>query len=104
MLIFLISYRKSDEAADQAAFNFLVNSVFKEKTFHGTLKNGWSCQCEIMIDPLEIRNTVDKIDDLPSIRDGYVYNEKDLPAVIVHQYNRIPNLLRKINERYENTI
>jgi hypothetical protein len=104
MLIFLIAHSKSNEAADQAALNLLVNSVFKEKTFYGTLRNGWSCQCEIMMDPHGLRSMKDKIDDSPVIRNGCVYNNENIQPVLVHQYNRISNLLPLINQRYANIV
>lgn len=89
---------------DQAAYNILLTQEpFRSATKFLQHNDGWAAQLGTTADP-------NKFDvyrkhlygGIPIIENGVVYTEADVPFIVVHQYNRVPDLNRIVNERYKN--
>lgn len=93
-------------APDQSAFNFLIQTAYKNETFYASFEDGWCCQCGTTLDPLKMNvepfNFSQFILELPpKIDNFFVKNNKNEKFYLVHQYNRIPELNDFYNKKYQ---
>lgn len=86
---------------DQAAFNILVNGLISELTLKLNMDSTWSCQCGTAVDPEKqyLRDSGAYTDVIPDMVNGLIcFN--DVPYVMVHQYDRVPDWKPIIDRRY----
>lgn len=87
---------------DQAALNVLLTTYnYSTRTKFTNAKDAWAAQLGTVADPRKIdmyRHHL--VDEEPTIKDGTVCNKDGVPYCIVHQYDRVPNLLPIINQKY----
>lgn len=87
--------------SDQSAYNVLLQEGLLNRRFVSTThRNNWACQCGTMLDPEKAHYKPVLMDPIPVIRDGRVYNHDNEPFVIVHQWDRVPELKSDIERRY----
>jgi hypothetical protein len=78
---------------DQAAFNVLVHLGLLNKNVQiAEQSDAWACQCGVLMaeDRKHLRPYV--IGTIPTFSDGKVRNFSGMPFVMVHQYDRVPEL------------
>ena len=65
-------------------------------------EDGWCTHLGTVLAPKVIEKYKSKlVEPMPSINDeGIVVNRNNVPFVIVHQYDRVPELRKQINKRY----
>lgn len=87
---------------DQAAYNVLLTMNQYQKTTKFTdAKDAWAAQLGTTADPNKINQYRPHLTDLePIIQNGEVFNNEGRKYCIVHQYDRVPNLLPLINSKY----
>jgi hypothetical protein len=83
---------------DQTGFNFLINTSYAESTLKLGPSSSWGCQSGVMLNPQFKDLQVESTDPI-NVRDGVVYYG-DTPFVILHQYDRVPDLIDVVNELY----
>jgi len=83
---------------DQTGFNLLIATAYSNYTANLGPSSHWGCQCGTMLNPQFAQLQVESIDGIHE-KDSIVYNG-DTPFVILHQYDRVPDLVEKINEKY----
>ncbi len=93
-------------APDQAAFNLLIQTSFKNEVFYATFADGWCCQCGTTLDPKKMNVSPYNfhkyiVEQQPLFADGLVKNCLNKEFYLVHQYNRVPDLLKFYNNLYE---
>lgn len=113
--IFHLSVNRPIPIVDQAVFNFIVNTPpFKSDTLFTTNEDSWAIQLGTTIGAVEAGkgdlgkifiDTPDKYTEIyedkqPIIDDGVVLTPDNKRYVIVHQYDRIPELKTKIESMY----
>jgi len=85
---------------DQSAFNILVDmSLFN--VYRIDHDSNWACQCGVMLDPEKVelfRNHWEC--PQPNIKDGIAYTSKGDKYVLLHQWDRVPELKASVEERY----
>ena len=87
---------------DQVVFNMLINTQpYKDVTNTFTMSSGWTLQAGTMNDPTKVEQFKDKWLELPP----YFYDGKFLTAAgnefcIVHQYDRVPEWKKFVQEKY----
>ena len=88
---------------DQAALNVITNMFpWNEVVLKSDHKQGWACQCGTVADPNKINDFRPLIVDCEPFWDGeYAYTPDGRKYVIVHQYNRVPEWKKIIEERYD---
>ena len=91
------------EESDQPALNILINlEHIKPLVKFAKQEDGWCTQLGAVMDP----KTIDKyklslLEPTPKINNnGMVVNGNNVPFVLVHQYDRIPELSEIIDKRY----
>lgn len=87
---------------DQAAYNVLLTMNQYEKITRFTdAKDAWAAQLGTVADPSKINQYRPHLTDFePIIQNGEVFNNEGRKYCIVHQYDRVPNLLPLINSKY----
>jgi hypothetical protein len=101
-MIFQMSLGRPDWVADQAVYNVMVNmEPYKSVMIRSTLEDGWACN-------LHVTNKPDQMEEFgpylleprPTIKDGKVYNQHDEEFYIVHQWDRVPELVQFVRSKY----
>jgi hypothetical protein len=89
--------------ADQCSFGLLVETTLRDLTYHCSHNEGWCCQCGVTSDPSKPELKSKLITSSPVMIDGFVYTNyiPNEMFVLVHQYERNPEWLRVIEERYK---
>jgi hypothetical protein len=88
---------------DQAAYNVLLSlEPYKRITKFNMSEDGWACQLGTTYKPEALVHFKENlVEPSPIIgEDGIVCTSTGKPFVIVHQYNRMPDLTQKIMTRY----
>ena len=88
---------------DQAVFNMLMNTQpYQDTVFFARQENAWACQAGTVADPRrmdEFRPHL--LEPEPVWKDGKVYTWNGALFTIVHQYDRVPEWNKVIQERYK---
>jgi hypothetical protein len=78
---------------DQPSFNILTRGLLKDDCQVVDFKGSWA---------LQIGAKINQIPDISYIKDNIIYcKNNDEPYCIVHQYDRVEELNRMINQKYE---
>jgi len=86
---------------DQAALNIVLNSeAYKRCTFSVPSERAWAAQLGTVSNPRYFGKTTAPCPKF-DLEKGIVTTDSGEPFVIVHQDDRIPNLKKKIEEKYE---
>jgi hypothetical protein len=87
---------------DQAAYNFLMNTTAWDKITLKTMsEDGWAAQVGTTVDPEKIADFRSKLLEPEPVWDGSLCKTtKNIPHVILHQWDRIPGWKPSIEKRY----
>ena len=102
--IFLAAIGRPIKICDQSTFNVMINMhPYTEVSLYTKSEDGWACQLGTTADPSKIDQfkpfLLEKSPKL--LGDQVVTNETELPYSIVHQYDRVPEWRKIIEEKYE---
>jgi hypothetical protein len=95
---------------DQAVYNVLLQTQpYKDITYFASQSHGWACQAGTTVDPSKINQFRPFLTESePIFEDGLVKTGEDsyicskgTPFVIVHQYDRVPEWKKFIQEKYQ---
>ena len=86
---------------DQGTLNVLGATAFADQIEVCTMDRGWACQCGTVLDPTKSFLWDRLHEPRPHIGDIEVTNSKGDPFVIVHQWDRVPELKDRVNGWYE---
>ncbi len=86
---------------DQSSFNLLVNGCLLD-VVKTNMHDPWACECGTIMDPSKLPNFLPHLlGDQPKIGDdGLVYTHSGKLYYMVHQWERVPELVQPITERY----
>jgi hypothetical protein len=88
---------------DQAVYNVLINTQpYKDVTFFADQVDGWACQAGTTVDPSKIESFRPfLVEAEPKFEDGLVKTSKGETFSIVHQYDRVPEWKKFIQDKYK---
>ena len=88
---------------DQAVFNVLIQTQpYKDSIIFADQKDGWACQAGTTVDPSKIERFRPFLTEAePIFEDGIVKTSLGEPFCIVHQYDRVPEWKKFIQEKYK---
>lgn len=100
--IFVSAINRPIPIVDQAVFNVLIQTQpYKNCTYYAKQSDGWACQAGTTVDPSKIEGfRPNLLEAEPYFKDGIVYTSTDKPFAIVHQYDRVPEWKKFIQEKY----
>ena len=96
--IFFSCKYNTEVAGDQAAYNLLLDTAYKNESVTVTHETPWACQCHSAFSSQQLRESF--VEPLPYHKDGVCYTRNEEKFIIVHQYDRIPELKSSIEARY----
>jgi len=98
--IFTNAINRPIPICDQAVFNVLINTQpFKDICFQSA---GWACEAGTVADPSKIEQfRPNLLFSEPTVKDGIVLDIDGNPFPIVHQYDRVPQWKKYIQEKYK---
>lgn len=87
---------------DQAALNVLLNmEPYKSITNFAMSESGYAAQLGTTGNQVLQKFGNSLVETVPIMRDGVVYTSSEIPFSIVHQYDRVPEWKKIIEEKYE---
>jgi len=100
--IYQMSLNRPDWVADQAAYNMIIhNSPWKQLTLHTDLNHAWAINGHVTnYEPDMAKFEPYLLEGRPYIDNGQIVNENAEPFYIVHQYDRVREWKKIIEERY----
>jgi len=100
--IFLSCLNKPIQICDQSTFNFMVSQEpYLSTNIYSKSEDGWACQLGTTADPAKINSFRPKLlEETPKMMQNMIVTSKEIPYYIVHQYDRVPEWRRVIEEKY----
>lgn len=88
--------------ADQTGFNVLIQTALKDVTLFADHDSGWCCQCGVTKDPQKLPGyRPHLLCKEPVKTDELIRPDEDaLAYTMVHQYDRVPEWEKVINDKY----
>jgi hypothetical protein len=78
---------------DQPSFNILTRGILKDNCQVVNFKDSWA---------LQIGTKINQLSNISEIKDGIIYcRNNNEPYCIIHQYDRVEELNKMINKKYE---
>ncbi len=101
--IFTSALNRPIPICDQSTFNFMISmSPYKETSVYTKSESGWACQLGTTADPAKIANFRPLLlEPSPAILGDVVVTSTGIPYHIVHQYDRIPDWKKIIENKYK---
>jgi hypothetical protein len=99
--IFKLSMQSRIPNSDQAAFNILIQTEYKNDCYFSGIEDGYSTQCGTVAAPHRLAEYGDKLTEKPILKHGIAYNSKMEPTCILHQYNKVPGFYEQVIEKYK---
>jgi hypothetical protein len=101
--IFTNAINRPIPVVDQAVFNVLINTQpYKSKIFLAQNKHAWACQAGTMVDPSKIEAFRPfLLEGEPIFEEGVVKTFEHKEYCIVHQYDRVPEWKKFVQQKYE---
>ena len=100
--IFTNAINRPIPICDQAVFNVLINTQpYKDKIFLAQNKHAWACQAGTMVDPSKIAQFRPYLlEEEPIFDNGVVWTADREMYCIVHQYDRVPEWKKFVEQKY----
>jgi hypothetical protein len=100
--IFTNAINRPIPVCDQAVFNVLINTQpYKDKIFLAQNKHAWACQAGTMVDPSKIAQFRPYLlEEEPIFDNGVVWTADREMYCIVHQYDRVPEWKKFVEQKY----
>lgn len=104
--IFISAINRPIPIVDQAVFNVMIQTQpYKDIIKFAKQKDGWACQAGTTVDPSKIESFRPHLtEEEPYMQDGIVYTSTGKPFSIVHQYDRVPEWKKMVQERFNQEV
>ena len=101
-MIFVMSVNRPIPIVDQSTFNFMISQEpYKSVARYMTSEEGWACQLGTTADPSKLEQFKPfLLEPSPIMKDGEVATSSGKVFTIVHQYDRVPEWKKVIEEKY----
>jgi hypothetical protein len=101
-MIFVMSTNRPIPIVDQSTFNFMISQEpYKSISQYMKSESGWACQLGTTADPSKIDEFKPfLLEPSPIMIDGKVTTSTGKDFTIVHQYDRVPEWKKVIEEKY----
>ena len=99
--IYDMSMAQPLDGPDQAAFNILIQTKYKEVTYFSGIEDGYAIQCNTTANPRLLAQYGHLLLEKPIFKDGIGYNSKMEPTCLLHQYQNVPGFYEEVLKIYE---
>ena len=102
MNIFASCMHRPIKICDQSTFNFLISQhPYLKSSWYATSEEGWACQLGTTADPSKIEQFRPfLLEPSPKLDGDKVVTSEGIEYTIVHQYDRVPEWKKIIEEKY----
>ena len=102
MNIFASCMHRPIKICDQSTFNFLISQhPYLKSSWYATSEEGWACQLGTTADPSKIDQFRPfLLEPSPKMEGDKVLTSEGIEYTIVHQYDRVPEWKKVIEEKY----
>ena len=102
MNIFASCIHRPIKICDQSTFNFLISQhPYLKSSWYATSEEGWACQLGTTADPSKIDQFRPfLLEPSPKMEGDKVLTSEGIEYTIVHQYDRVPEWNKVIEEKY----
>ena len=103
MNIFASCLGRPIKICDQSTFNFLISqNPYLKTSMYAQSEDGWACQLGTTADPSKLEQFKPfLLEPLPKMVDDKVATSTGMEYTIVHQYDRVPEWRKVIEEKYD---
>jgi hypothetical protein len=103
MNIFASCLGRPIKICDQSTFNFLVSQhPYLKTSKYAQSEDGWACQLGTTADPSKLEQFKPfLLEPLPKLKGDRVVTSTGIEYTIVHQYDRVPEWRKVIEEKYD---
>ena len=100
--IFTNALHRPIAICDQAVYNVLIQTQpYKSITYFAEQSSAWACQAGTTVDPSKIGQFIHFLtEQVPTFEDGLVKTYLKDTFCIVHQYDRVPEWKKFVQEKY----
>jgi hypothetical protein len=102
--IFKLSIKTHVWNPDQAAFNILIQTKYKNNCHFSGIEDGYAVQCGTVANPHRLFEYGDKILEFPILENGVAYNSKKEKVCILHQYPKVPTFHEEVIKNYNENL
>lgn len=99
--IYTMSMSQPLDGPDQAAYNILIQTIYKDVTFYSSIEDGYATQCNTTANPRLLSQYGHLLLERPILKDGIAYNSKMEPTCLLHQYQNVPGFYEEVIKLYE---
>jgi hypothetical protein len=101
-MIFVMSVNRPISIVDQSTFNFMISQEpYKSTSKYMRSESGWAAQLGTTADPSKIDQFRPLLLEAePKLVDDQVTTSTGIPFTIVHQYDRVPEWRKILEEKY----
>ena len=102
MNIFASCIHRPIKICDQSTFNFLISQhPYLKSSWYATSEEGWACQLGTTADPSKLEQFRPfLLEPSPKMEGDKVLTSEGIEYTIVHQYDRVPEWKKVIEEKY----
>ena len=102
MNIFASCLHRPIKICDQSTFNFLISQhPYLKSSWYATSEEGWACQLGTTADPSKLEQFRPfLLEPSPKMEGDKVLTSEGIEYTIVHQYDRVPEWKKVIEEKY----
>jgi hypothetical protein len=103
MNIFASCLGRPIKICDQSTFNFLISQhPYLKTSKYAQSEDGWACQLGTTADPSKLEQFKPfLLEPLPKLKGDRVVTSTGIEYTIVHQYDRVPEWRKVIEEKYD---
>lgn len=100
--MYLVAKHFNTTGTDQPTMNVLGYLFYGNVVSCWAMENGWACQAGTVLDPSKSHFQIHLNEPIPIIRENGIVTpfNSNTPFVILHQYDRVPQLKQLIEARY----
>jgi hypothetical protein len=100
--IYASAINRPEPICDQSTFNFLIGSEpYLSTNIYARSEDGWACQLGTTVDPAKREAyRLQLLEPPPNLEGDRIVTSRGAQYTVVHQYDRVPNWRRVIEEKY----
>lgn len=99
--IYEMSINTIVENPDQAAYNILIQTKYKDICYFSGIEDCYATQCNTTGNPRLLSQYGHLLTERPIFKNGIAYNSKMEKTCLLHQYQNVPGFYQEVLKTYE---
>lgn len=98
--IYNMTITTENNGSDQAAYNILIQTKYKDVSYFSGIEDGYAVQCGTVASPRRLAEYGHLLLERPILKDGIAYNTKMQKTCLLHQYQNVPGFYQEVLNNY----